>query len=754
MAQRNKSKSRTERGKAKPAKIGADKTKRKGAKRIEPPIRKETDLLERVSDGFIACDAGMNYVYVNRRGAELLGRKPEDMIGRNFLTEFPEAKGSPFANAYAEALKTQKPIVFEGYYAPWDRWFENRIYPSKDGLSIFFTEITGRKRAEDKLLGRETLLGLILDTSPAVIFVKDRDSTILEANRRMADFYNLSVTEIIGRRQSDLHRDLGARQEDVVQWLADDREVIDTGKIKHMIENGVDTNNQMHWFETTKYPIEIGGDRKGVLVFSEDITERKRAEEKIVFQAKLLDAVSNAVIATDPKGRVIYWNPAAEKLYGWTASEALGRNIIDLIPTEQSREQAMEIMEELISGRSWSGEFLVQRKDGSSFPAFVSDSSVLDDDGNLTGIIGVSKDITERKQAEHALRKSEELYRKLAENFPNGTVNIYDRDLRMTFVAGGDMKKYNATPDMFIGKTFQQLAPAETFAIAGPYLRAAFEGQVGTYETPYWEDRYYLVNVAPIVDPDGSINEIMVVTQNFTERVKDRENLEEAHKQLRSLTARLNEVEENERRSIAHELHDRLGQTLSALNINLNIMREQISGESARRVGSRIEDSVHLVEEAVMHMRNVMADLHPPVLDDYGLAAALRWYADRFSKRTEIPVRVEEAWETGTRLSPRLETVLFRIAQEALTNAALHAGARQVIIRLESHEQIHRMKVEDDGHGFDPAATKEPGSLSGWGLQIMRERIESVGGSFRLDSAPGHGTRIVAEINPETTVPK
>jgi len=141
--------------------------------------------------------------------------------------------------------------------------------------------------------------------------------------------------------------------------------------------------------------------------FFRDITARKKAEEKIRFNSNLLNTVGQSVIATDINGVVIYWNRAAEKIYGWTEEEALGKNIVELTPADQSKEQAMEIMKELSAGNYWSGEFMVQRKDGTRFPAFVTDSPVYDDHGNLTAIIGVSVDITERKKAEDALRSME-----------------------------------------------------------------------------------------------------------------------------------------------------------------------------------------------------------------------------------------------------------------------------------------------------------------------------------------------------------
>jgi len=146
-----------------------------------------------------------------------------------------------------------------------------------------------------------------------------------------------------------------------------------------------------------------------------DITGRKSAEEQIRFQARLLDAVGQAIIATNPQGTIIYWNRAAEELYGWPKEEVMGQPIVEVTPSEEMLERAEEIMSELRAGRSWSGEFVVQRKDGSTFPAMVTDTPVHDEQGNLAGIIGVSTDITEFKKMEE-LRRSEERFRLLAEN--------------------------------------------------------------------------------------------------------------------------------------------------------------------------------------------------------------------------------------------------------------------------------------------------------------------------------------------------
>jgi len=219
------------------------------------------------------------------------------------------------------------------------------------------------------------------------------------------------------------------------------------------------------------------------------------------------------------------------------------------------------------------------------------------------------------------------------------------------------------------------------------------------------------------------------------------ESERQQREQLRALTTRLAEVEEEERRRLARELHDRVGQNLTSLSISLSTVRSLLPPETTPQVVPYLDGSITLVEETAELIRDVMGELRPAVLDDYGLLAALQWHGQRFSEHTGLPVLVQ-----GEELAPRLpstvETALFRIAQEALTNVAKHAQASQVTVTLESVDGGARLTIADDGIGFDPAARHH----TGWGLITMRERAETAGGHLRVESIPGEGTRIVVEV--------
>ncbi len=260
------------------------------------------------------------------------------------------------------------------------------------------------------------------------------------------------------------------------------------------------------------------------------------------------------------------------------------------------------------------------------------------------------------------------------------------------------------------------------------------------------ERRFVEVIAAPLWNANGSFQGIIESMRDITEQVRAEAALQQYTERLRALSARLAEVAEAERQRLARELHDQVGQNLTALGINLNIVRTQMPEEAPASVRSRLDDSLSLVEQTTERIRNLMANLRPPVLDDYGLVAALAWYGEQFTGRTGISVIVEGD-EPVPRLAARIENALFRIAQEALTNAAKHAQATQVTLRVDVKSATLRLVVADDGIGFDPAHLTEPHGSRGWGLLTMTERAEAVGGRCWIETGQGQGTQVVVEVS-------
>jgi len=236
--------------------------------------------------------------------------------------------------------------------------------------------------------------------------------------------------------------------------------------------------------------------------------------------------------------------------------------------------------------------------------------------------------------------------------------------------------------------------------------------------------------------------------QEQLEEIVERRTLEikEANKRLRSLTMRLTDVEDSERHHLARELHDRVGQDLGLLDVQLNIVKQALPAEAEPQLTARLDDALLLLSDVATHVYGVMAELRSPVLNDYGLVAALNWYGSQFTQRTDIQVVVtgDEAWK---RPLPTIENALLRIFQEALTNIAKYAQATLVSIQVEQDNEGLRLTIKDNGIGFSVEKWQKPSQDGrGWGILSMRERAEGMNGRLHINSQPSNGTKIIVEV--------
>jgi signal transduction histidine kinase len=247
-------------------------------------------------------------------------------------------------------------------------------------------------------------------------------------------------------------------------------------------------------------------------------------------------------------------------------------------------------------------------------------------------------------------------------------------------------------------------------------------------------------------EPDGPpiaqlpvISQVGAMVALALEKGRLFEQVRAGRERLETLSMRLLQVQETERQHIARELHDEIGQALTALKLSL----DTVNDVSLEDVPARLEETRRQVDELLGRVRNLALDLRPAMLDDLGLLPALLWLFERYSAQASVHVNFEHRGLEG-RFNPEIETAAYRIVQEALTNVTRHAGVREVTVRSWSDARSLSVQIVDQGVGFDTQATLAAGATSG--VAGMRERVLLLAGHFRVESTPGKGTRVSAEL--------
>lgn len=484
-------------------------------------------------------------------------------------------------------------------------------------------------------------------------------------------------------------------------------------------------------------------------------TEKRLAHERHLLRT-LIDHMPDYIYVKDKHSRFLVANTELIHIMGaGEEAEILGQTDFDFYPQRLATkyfaddqlvihtERALIDMEEPLLDPAGNRRWLSTTK-----------VPLRDDRGRVTGLVGIGRDITERRRMEQALRESEERFRKIFEEGPLG-MGILDQDFRFTQVNATlcDMLEYSASE--LVGHTPFEFTHPDDIDHSLTMTERAYGGEFVQYRT---EKRFltktnrtvWVSLTASLIHTEesgtyglGMAEDITEAKQMEQEREALLEELSQQYDRVRSLSARLAEVQEHERHQLARELHDQVGQTLTAINFNLGFIQSQLpdTGPAAKRIQPRLKEAMALVAQTTDSMRDVLAQLRPLLLDEHGLVEALNWYAERFASWASLEVSVE-----GEPLRPRpaapVENALFRISQEALNNIAKHAQARHVTVSVESDEQNVQLVIADDGIGFS-TDSREPG---GWGMLTMSERAEMVDGLCRIESRPGQGTEVRVEV--------
>jgi PAS domain S-box-containing protein len=501
----------------------------------------------------------------------------------------------------------------------------------------------------------------------------------------------------------------------------------------------------------------------GVIVAAREVltAEEGTALARVALEASearlagIVEWSEDAIIGLALDGTVTSWNRGAEKAFGYRSAEALGKPITLIVP-EDRRTEAAQVLAKIARGEAVE-HFETQRcaKDGRLIDIALTVSPIRDAAGAVVGASKISRDITRRKRAEAeaaqmrtALTAAQTRLGAIVDSAMDAVITVDPAQNIVLFNRAAE-QVFGVRREEAIGTSLDRFIPArfraghrhhvDQFGRTGVTSRRM--GDVTTLWALRADGAEFPIEASiSQADQDGD-RYYTVILRDITVRKQHEDELKRQQQELRELSARVLEAREEEKARLARELHDELGQLLTALKMDLSWLRERIP---AAEMAKKAEEMSALLDRTVMATRRISADLRPLMLDDLGLADAAAWLVEDFGKRSGIECRIQlpppEALED---LSKSVATALYRAVQESLTNIARHAQARRTWVIFSAENGHIHVEIEDDGRGI---AAEDLAKARSLGLKGMRERIAYLGGSLEIAPAPRGGTRIRVRV--------
>jgi PAS domain S-box-containing protein len=507
---------------------------------------------------------------------------------------------------------------------------------------------------------------------------------------------------------------------------------------------------------------------------------RQQADKAIALLASIVDSSDDAIISKGLDGIITSWNRGAERLFGYTAKEAIGRPITLIIPAERLDEEA-RIIERLRQGERIE-HFETERvgKDGSRLDISLTVSPVRDAAGRVIGASKVARDITGRKQAEESLAEQARLLQ-----LTNDAILIRDSCDRITYWNRGASELYGYSSEEALGRISHALLRTQ-FPIpldqinehvrnedrwTGELAHIRKDGRKAIVISRWALDRDKKGAPEFVLETNNDVSaqkqsekalrenqeQLRALAESLESQVRARtQELEERNAEinaqadaLRTLSRRLLQNQDEERRRFARELHDSAGQTLAALGMSVSAIARAAETNSPE-LAQNVVEARTIVDQLTRDIRTTSYLLHPPLLDEIGLRAAAEWYVRGLAQRSGLDVSFTMS-QNFERLSPELELVVFRLIQECLTNIHRHSNSKSAAIRIERQGPNLFVEVQDHGQGMSPERLTEIQSQgTGVGIRGMRERIRQFQGNMNIES-DSSGTRIFVALPLSTT---
>jgi PAS domain S-box-containing protein len=612
-------------------------------------------------------------------------------------------------------------------------------------LANLISTALDRRRSMEALRAAEARQRMILDALPDMVFVVSVEGRILDVHTPHDMALPMSPAQLVG---GELAKLMPERVAALV--MARVRETIATSR-PQMVQYMLPIQQERRYFEVRFAPRTPAD----VLAVVRDITERKQAEQQLREQEKLYEilvqSTLDAIVLSDKEGRILSWNPGAERMFGYRDKEIIGQPLERLVP-EYVSGRASEVDSFMRSGVSGMLNRVVElwglRKSGERFTVEITLSAW--SSSGQTLLASVIRDITERKSADQKLRESEHRYRQLVQNSADGILlhdetgrlmDVNDRTVEMLGYSREELLcmsmlevERDQLPEVH-RQIWARMKPEQAMTLEGSFQRK--DGSQYPVEMRMAKFRGW--NGVPL---------ILSIARDITERKASEAVMLEHQAQLRALASQLTLTEEQQRRELAVELHDGIGQELAMARLRLQTYQ---SAPDGAKNPQHLDHALRYVQQAIGRVHSLTFDLSPPTLHELGLPAALRSLGRRFQEDHGIRFEYEQSGEEVT-LPKELEVLLYRTVRELTMNVVKHAKANTLRVGLMTSRTQVEITVEDDGIGLDPARVRTRTSIThgGFGLFSVRERLSSVQGTLDLQSGGGTVATIVVPLDEHT----
>jgi len=746
---------------------------------------------ENLNDGFVVTNLHFIITHANKAAGVLLGVEDSKPNGMNLFDLLSDKEDGNDKKTMLDKFTTKELDSFDFLHQQTGKWLRVNSFPSPEGFSFHIKDVSGLHQANEETRKSKRLYEFISKTNELILHAKNEDAIYSEisniavrsgnflfawigkpdavtktirpayqagAGDGYLDAITISTEDIPAgngptgkafRNGKYYYCNDIANDPAMVSWRD---EALKRGfrssialpvKVEEKVVAIITVYAPQPFFftnEEVQLMLAVAENTSYALAALNIDRKRRLAETQLLTVTRAIEQSSASVVITDLNGNIEYVNPAFTKLTGYTYSEAIGQNPRVLKTGHTPLSEYKHLWDNITGFKEWSGEFLNKKKNGETYWEYAVISPVVNDKGEIINFVAVKENITEKK-------KLEEEQKRLLAIFENSSayVSIFDLNRNFTYankalrealeIGDVDITKYNVLD--FRG----QMAVAITDEVVKSLAETGKWVGESTYKTKSGKEIPVIQVFIAHNNENGERIYVSSTGIDITRAKEVEKELFRVNNELREFSKHLQYVRETEKNRIAKEVHDELGQGLTAIKFDVSWIKKHLSDDKAV-VEQKIDELLLSISEKLTAFRRIYVSANTTMLEEIGLNASIEYLVNHFSKSSFIPIQLTSNIESG-QVSSSVSIALYRILEEGLANIMRYSDATNVAVDLLKENDTLTLCIEDNGHGFD--ITKVDTKLH-HGILEMRERAYAMNGKFEISSVINKGTSIIIQV--------